>query len=144
MNAHDSDQTRVVHLYSRDAVSDYDPAPFPMSCFAVRGKAEHGFNLGCERIRFEDSESEAVAVRRPRSDIPELGKILRCIEKLCALFPQKIGAPSENGVFRTIRLNQPQENVGVQKVGAPDIRHARHRSFHARMSRNEGGKHWGI
>src|SRR5271165_2201556 len=114
MNAHDSDQTRVMYLYSRDAVSDNDPAPFPMSCFAVRSKAEHGFNLCCALIRFEDSEPEPIAVCGPRTDIPEHGKILRCIEKLCALLPQKIRAPSESGVVGAIRLNQPQENVGVQ------------------------------
>src|ERR1700677_3286198 len=128
MDVHRGNESCVMYLNARYPFCDHDSAPLPMGCFAVSRKIELGFNQTRTVICFGDGKSESVALCRPGAYIPKLRQILRGIEKVCTLRPQKIDAASNIFVFRAVCLNKPQEDIGVHEVRGARLSHAPRKS----------------
>jgi hypothetical protein len=73
MDPHRRDQARIVHLNAHHGVRDDQATPFPVCRFAVDEKSELALDEFGPTICFSSGETKAVPIRRPRTNIPELG-----------------------------------------------------------------------
>ena len=113
MDVHSRYQTRVMNLHTRYSIGDDNFAPLTMSGFAISGKMELGFDQSCTFICLRNRKSKPIPVCRSRTNIPKLGKVLRGVKEIGTSRPQDFNTLLYISVFGTVRLNKPQENVGV-------------------------------
>ena len=88
-----------------------------MCCFAVGNEQEFGFDQSREFIGLGNTQPEAIPLCRSCTDIPELGKVLRCIEKLGSALPESIRALPDHSICIAVRLYKAKQNVRVNQTG---------------------------
>lgn len=79
-----------------------------MGCMAIGSKRKFGFDQSCAFIGLCDSETEAIPISRPGTDVPELRQVLRCVEELRAARLKTIRTLPDRSIFGTIRLYEPK------------------------------------
>jgi hypothetical protein len=116
VDPHGGDQTCVVDFCAGDRMGHHESAPLVVDGGVVRQKDHPFFKRTYFPVCVSDGQPEAVAICRPRTDIPELGDVLVRVVECDA----RLGEPGkrrvDDGVVRVVPPADAQQNIRVHQV----------------------------
>ena len=115
VDVHGGNEPCVMHLNAGDGVSNEELAPDEMHCGIVGKHWDLAFDHSRPSISLMGSQAKAVAIQRPRQNVPELSEILRGVAGEIARCKQKIDGTNDKLRLRCCSDIPAKKHIAVEQ-----------------------------
>ncbi len=109
-------QTRIMHLGSRNRMPQHQPQPFGVNEFVFGQQGERAVDSLGAFIRLLRQEAVSVPVGWSSADIPELNDVLGDVTESFAPRLEGVDSPPNQRVLRVVRFDEAQQDVCISQV----------------------------